>query len=69
MTVNQKIKKYLEEHGITQMWLSQNTGIAQEKISNIVNGKRRVTADELLSICSVLNISADLFLKPLCENA
>ena len=69
MTVNQKIKKYLEEHGITQMWLSQNTGIAQEKTSNIVNGKRRVTADELLSICSALNISADLFLKPLCENA
>ena len=62
MTVNEKIKKYLEEHGITQMWLSQATGIAQEKISNIVNSKRRVTAEELLSICSALNISADLFI-------
>ena len=62
MSVNEKIKKYLEERGITQMWLSQATGIAQEKISNIVNSKRRVTAEELLSICSALNISADLFI-------
>ena len=41
MEVNEKIKQYLDEHGISQAFLVNKTGIAQEKISNMINGKRK----------------------------
>ncbi len=62
MGVNEKIKQYLEEHGISQTFLVNKTGIAQEKISNMINGKRNITAAELGKISKALNVSADIFL-------
>lgn len=63
MEVNKKLKKYLEENGIKQSFLIASTGISQEKISNMMTGKRKITADELSKICQALGVSADLFLK------
>lgn len=63
MEANLKIKEYLDSHGITQAFLVSKTGISQEKMSNIINGKRRVTADELGKIANALNVSADIFLQ------
>ncbi len=63
MEVNEKIKQYLDEHGISQAFLVNKTGIAQEKISNMINGKRNITAKELGKITRALNVSADIFLE------
>lgn len=62
MEVNKKLKEYLDSHGITQAFLVKKTGISQEKISNIVNLRRKVTADELGKIANALKVSADIFL-------
>ena len=62
MGLNENIKKYINEHGITQKFLSESTGIAQEKMSNIINGKRKITGEELLKIANVLNVNANIFL-------
>ncbi len=62
MGLNENIKKYMEEHGITQKFLIDSTGIAQVKISNIMNGKRKVTGEELLKIARALNVDANIFL-------
>jgi len=63
MELNENIKKYLEEHGITQKFLIDSTGIAQEKMSNIINGKRKVTGEELLKIAKALDVNANIFLN------
>ena len=62
MGLNENIKKYINEHGITQKFLSESTGIAQEKMSNIINGKRKITGEELLKIANALNVNANIFL-------
>ena len=62
MSVNEKIKEYIESHGITQKFLCDKTGIAPEKMSNIINGKRKVTGEELLLIANALGVSANIFL-------
>ena len=62
MGLNENIKKYMEEHGITQKFLIDSTGIAQVKISNIMNGKRKITGEELLKIARALNVDANIFL-------
>ncbi len=62
MSVNEKIKEYIESHGISQKFLVDNTGITADKMSNIVNGKRKVTGEELLLIAKALEVSANIFL-------
>lgn len=62
MTVNENIKEYIESKGITQKFLVDKTGIAPEKMSNIVNGKRKVTGEELLLIAKALEVNANIFL-------
>lgn len=62
MELNENIKKYLEEHGITQKFLCDKTGITPEKISNILNGKRKITGEELLKVAQALNVNANIFL-------
>ena len=64
MQANLEIKKYLEENGITQIFISRKTGIEASKLSLALNGDRKLTLDEYALICGVLGVSADKFLKP-----
>lgn len=59
-----EIKNYLEENGITQMFLSRKTGISAAKLNLALNGHRRLTFDEYSIICGVLGLNTDYFLKP-----
>ena len=61
MDCNKKIADYLKDHGITQKYLVIKTGIEPEKVSNIINGKRKITGDELIAICNVLGLTLDYF--------
>lgn len=64
MTVGLKIKKYLDNNGISQAHLSRETGIDSVKLNLGLNGKRRLTFDEYALICGVLGVNTDKFLKP-----
>lgn len=46
MQANLEIKKYLEENGITQIFISRKTGIEASKLSLALNGDRKLTLDE-----------------------
>lgn len=61
MDCNKKIAEYVESHGITQKFLCDKTGITPEKISNILNNKRKITGDELINLCNVLGLNLDYF--------
>lgn len=63
MTINEKIKKYLEEHGIKQSFLVEKTGMSNWTISNILNEKRKLTAPELREISKALNVDPNIFLE------
>ena len=62
MNVNEKIKEYLKAHGISQAFIVNQTGITPEKVSNIMNGKRKVTGEELLLIARALDVNPNIFL-------
>ena len=61
ISVGKKLGVYLKEHGITQTWLSNQTGIEQPKIANVLSGKRKLTADELVVIAATLNLDLSFF--------
>lgn len=62
-TVGERIKKRRTELGWTQDQLAQKAGISKSFLSDLENGKRSVSADNLLDIARVLNLSLDYLMK------
>lgn len=55
------IKEYLESSGIKQTFIVEKTGIPSNTLSDILNNKRRLLADEFIKIISVLEVDANYF--------
>ena len=64
MNTGIKIKTYLEERGISQIFLSEKSKIPAAKLSLALNGKRKLTFDEYEAICYALGVGVDTFLEP-----
>jgi y4mF family transcriptional regulator len=61
--VGERIKKRRTELGWTQDQLAQKAGISKSFLSDLENGKRSVSADNLLDIARVLSLSLDYLMK------
>ena len=59
-----KIKKYLDERGISQAFISRKTGISTVKLNLALNGNRKLSLDEYELICGALGVPPDHFLTP-----
>ncbi|WFR56425.1 helix-turn-helix transcriptional regulator [Anaerocolumna sp. AGMB13025] len=64
MCVGQKIKKYINDNGISQTHISNKTMIPLPKLNLALNGNRKLTFEEYELICGVLNVNTDKFLEP-----
>lgn len=64
MSVGERIKKFLEESGRSQKWLSRNTGIGRDKISLSLSGKRKLSFEEYELICGALGVDTNKFIVP-----
>ena len=58
------IKKYMEENGMSQSFLSRKAGIEVVKLNLTLNGKRGLSLDEYSLICGALGVDTNFFLKP-----
>lgn len=63
MEVGEKIRRYMEESGITQVHICQKTGITPAKLSLALGGKRRMTFEEYENICWALGVDVGAFLE------
>jgi len=54
-----RIKQYMADHGIKQVWLSERTGIPQPKLSAYLTGRSPLYADTFAIICRGLEVSSD----------
>lgn len=54
-----KLKKYLNEHGISQLELSRRTGIASNMICNVCNDKMKPFPGWIKKITEALNVSEE----------
>lgn len=61
--VSNYLKEYFKERKISQFEIEERTGINQSKICLSLNGKRKITADELILIA----IKFDLDLNKIKE--
>ena len=63
MTVNAKLREFLEKEGIKQSFICEQTGMSPDAVSRILNSNRKITAEEFLNICTVLKLDPRDFLK------
>ena len=61
--MGEKIKAYLESHGIKQTFLAEQTGLTYSIISDICLKGRKVEATEYYKICKALGVSLDYFFE------
>ena len=57
MRVYEKIKKYMENNGIKQNYVSEKSNIPKNTLSMILNGKRTLSADEAVLIFKALGVT------------
>lgn len=57
--ISNYLKEYFKKRNISQYDVEEKTGISQSKISLILNGKRKLTADELIKIAIEYNINLE----------
>lgn len=61
MTIAEKLNEYVNQNGINQVYIAQKTGFAEDTVLQMLNGNRRILADEFLLICVALNIDPNIF--------
>lgn len=61
MSINQKLKQYVDEKGIKQSYIRQKTGLSADAVSRVLNSTRKLQADEFLSICAALELDPNYF--------
>lgn len=59
-----EMKRYIEEQGIKQKAISIKSGISEVSLSLILQGKRKCEAGEYASLCNVLDVNPNTFMKP-----
>ena len=57
MLISEKVYKYMEEKGISQINFARQTGISQSTISDWRRKGTNPSADKIMVICEVLDIS------------
>jgi len=59
--LGQKIKEYLMANGIMQSFVCEKTGISASILCAMLNGNRKILAEEYFLICKALNLDFGFF--------
>jgi len=57
------IKEYIDKQGIKKKHVAEKAGMTENALHLALNGKRKLLADEYVSICRALGVSYDRFIK------
>ena len=59
--IGEKIGEYLGQNGISQAFLAEKAKMTPISVSMVVNGTRKVSAEEYIRICRALKLDLDYF--------
>jgi transcriptional regulator with XRE-family HTH domain len=61
--VYERVREYIESRHMKQNSIAKAAGIHASTFNAMLHGKRTMYADDLMAICTVLNESADTFIR------
>lgn len=63
MTVNEKIKKYIDERGFKQVAVARGIGMGEKTFNAILCGRSTIRVETLIKICKFLGVKSEIFLE------
>lgn len=63
MVVQGRVAQYIKAMGIKQSMIAKKTGLTDNMVSDILNGKRKMSADEFVRICKALEKNPNDFME------
>jgi DNA-binding Xre family transcriptional regulator len=64
MRINEMFNKIVTERGIKQTYIAEKTGWSNNKVSKLLRGALKMTAEDFLTLCSVLDLDPSDFRVP-----
>jgi transcriptional regulator with XRE-family HTH domain len=61
-TIGQRVKEFRERSGMSQARLADMLGVVRPTVSQIENGQRKLSADELVKLAGIFNVSIPVLL-------
>lgn len=58
-----QMKEYIKKTGLKQKAISEKSGIPEVRLSLILQGKRKCEAGEYASICRIIGVTHDKFMR------
>lgn len=63
MKVCDRLKLYITRNGLKQKVIAEKSGLTENQMSQILKGKRGISADEFEIICNAMNVAPnDIYL-------
>jgi addiction module HigA family antidote len=63
LTPGEMIRHFLDDMGITQYQLAKSTGLPHSRITEVVRGRRGITADTALHLAAAFGNSAEFWMN------
>lgn len=63
MSVQEVLKGFIKEKGIKHKFIADRLGFNDNAFSQIINGKRRLTADDLIDILLIIGVDPNEFVN------
>lgn len=63
MQVYEKVRSYIMERGVKQSIIAEKCNISASTFSAMMNGKRKMYAEDLRAICYALEVSPEEFIS------
>ena len=61
MHMTEKVRAYIDEHGLCRKYIALNMGTSESRLSQLLNGKRRMTVDDYMALCQAIAVDPRTF--------
>lgn len=63
MSINSRIRKYINDHRYTQTEIAKKMGLNKVSLNAALNNKRTISAQELIDFCKAVGEDADFIIR------
>lgn len=57
------IREYIKSHGIKQNYLAEKLGVGDRTVTDMLNGNRKILAEEYYLLCKALGVPMSYFFE------
>lgn len=63
MSINEKLRKYIESNGLKFNFVAEKASIPEKKFYRLINSQNKISAEDFGKICKGLDVDPSIFLE------